>query len=136
VRLSFWRVSIVGRASRESPWISDRTIWALNSVPKDVVGEFDLDLARAIEDTLSGVDVEEPDALVQRLVTAARERVLKPYRRHVNSSRKQLPLVLQSYFTPGEWEIKAMDAARSAISGLPIRFRGACHGARKTADTR
>lgn len=106
-------------------WISAWQAWALRQMPTDA-REFDLDVHQAVEEVLLRLwPTQQPREIVERVVCSAIEKALKPYARQkhidqaVQLARKQLPLHLQRYFEPSEWELKAMARASDAIGALP-----------------
>ena len=115
-------------AEERREWMAAWVAWALNSVPKEAPREIALDVAQVAEETLARIDPEQPQSVVQRLVLAAVEKGLKPWRREkevevaVQEARKQLPALVQRFvqglFEPSEWEVRAMHAAREAIGCL------------------
>jgi hypothetical protein len=103
--------------------------FGLKAIPQDVPREVVLDVQQAIEEVLGSATPSDPQSLLQRLVLAAVERSLGPWKRQqeieriVQEARKQLPFNLQTYsdwFPPTEWEFRAMSAARDAIARIVL----------------
>jgi excisionase family DNA binding protein len=112
-------------AEKRREWMDGWVAWALDALPTDAPRETELDVAQAVEGTLSRLAPEQPQTTIQRLVLAAIEKALTPWRwqrqisEAVQLSRKELPFCVQRYFEPSEWEVKAMERAREAIRSLP-----------------
>jgi hypothetical protein len=112
-------------AEERREWAGGWVAWALNTVPQGASQEIVLDVHQRVEEVLSRLSPECSQGLVQRLVVAAVEDALKPWRREqeveraVQESRTALPVPLRRFLEPSEWECRAMKAARAAISRLP-----------------
>jgi hypothetical protein len=111
-------------AEERREWTDRWVAWALNAVPKDAPREIELDVAQAAEETLSELSPEQPQNTIHRLVVAAIEKSLRPWRRQkqieeiVQLARKELPFFAQNYFEPTMWEMKAVETARNAVRCL------------------
>jgi hypothetical protein len=112
-------------AEERREWTDRWVAWALNAVPKDAPREIELDVAQAVEESLARLAPEQPQTTLHRLVLATIEKALSPWRRQrqieevIQLSRKELPFLVQRYFEPTEWEVKAMERTREAIQFLP-----------------
>jgi hypothetical protein len=112
-------------ATERREWTSEWLAWALDAAPKDAPREVELTIAESVEEALAKLKPEQPQALTHRLVLATIEKALSPWRRQkqieevIQLSRKELPLSIQRYFEPSEWEQRAMETARGAIRSLP-----------------
>jgi len=116
------------RERQRKQWANAWTEYGLKAIPQDVPHEVVLDVQQAIEEVLGNGTPSDPQSLLRRLVLAAVERSLGPWKRQqeieriVQEARKELPFNLQTYsdwFPPTEWEVRAMSAARAAIAHLP-----------------
>jgi hypothetical protein len=114
--------------SQRARWADSWLGYALKSLPQDAPLEIALDVRQAVEDVLSNLTQSQPQNVVQRLVSAAVEKCLKPWRRQeeielaVQGACKELPVSgrrLSDLFPPDEWEVRAMEAAGEAIIRLP-----------------
>jgi hypothetical protein len=105
-------------------WADSWCDWGLRSVPPNAPRAIALDVHESVEAALANLTPEQPQSLVQRLVLAAVDKALEPWKRQqdieraVQEARKELPALLQRYFEPSEWEVRAMQAAREVISCL------------------
>lgn len=121
-RRSERRQSEIERKRRE--WVAAWVAWGLDSFPKDAPREIGLEVHESVEEALAKLTPDQSQSVVQRLVLGAVNKALKPWQhqkeieRAVQESRKELPALLQRYFEPSEWEMRAMQAAREAISCL------------------
>ena len=122
------RRAAAGRQRRQ--WVDAWMQFALQSIPQDAPQDVALDVRQAVEETLEDLEQTQPQSVVQRLVLAAVERGLKPWRRRqeieraLREARKQLPVLARSIIPEmgaelTEWEARATQAARQAISCLP-----------------
>ena len=99
----------------------------MTSVPPDVAGRFASEIQLSVEDALQGVGPGRPRAVVERLVRAAVERVVEPWRRE--QQRKQdisaaANVAADPFRVPGllgyrESQILAQERALRAILALP-----------------
>ncbi len=116
-------------ARQRRQWVDGWMQFALQSIPQDAPQDVALDVRQAVEETLEDLVPTQPQSVVQRLVLAAVERGLKPWRRRqeieraFREARKQLPALARSIIPEmgselTEWETRATQAARQAISCL------------------
>ncbi len=107
-------------------WLDRWLDFALRSVLSDAPREIELDVQQSVEEALGTLDPEQPQHVVQRLVLAAVDKALRPWRRSkeieqaVQEARQQIPWRARSVVTaePSPWEHRAMQAAREAIAKL------------------
>jgi hypothetical protein len=75
------RGEAAAREQRRRAWMQRWTQHALDSLPYGVPREAELDVHATVEQTLMRLQPEQPTALIQRLIGAAVEKALVPWRR-------------------------------------------------------
>lgn len=104
-------------------WLDEWLDFALRSVPADAPREFALSVQETVEETLGRLDPEQPRHVVQRLVLAAVDKALRPWRRSketekaIEEARNQLPCWAKEH-RMSDWELRAVQAATDAIAQL------------------
>jgi excisionase family DNA binding protein len=116
------------RERQRAQWANGWMEYGLKLVPENSPLEVALDVRQAIEEVLDNATPFDPQSLLQRLVLAAVETSLGPWKRQqeieriVQKAREELPFNLRTYSDwspPTQWELRAMSAARAAIAQLP-----------------
>jgi excisionase family DNA binding protein len=116
------------RQEWEAQWVSWAIDWARAEHP-DLPRVIELDVSQTVEDALGGLGPAKPRYLVERIVCAAVDKGLQPWRRNkeieqaIELARQQLPTSAQNWWhpyyrdrvQPSEWETRAIRAAADAI---------------------
>lgn len=122
--------AMAAQARRE--WEDGWLEWALKCVPKEYPREIQLDVHGSVADSLTKLAPEQPRSVIERLVLAAVDKALAPWRRRreiekaLDEARKQLPYSAQGTYSvtgdfedrPSEWDIRARQVAADAIRQL------------------
>ncbi|MGA2186752.1 MAG: helix-turn-helix domain-containing protein [Bryobacteraceae bacterium] len=115
---------------RRRKWIDSWIQYALNSRPYDAPRETELDLHQAVQTALASAQPDQPRYTTQRLVDAAVERALRPWRRKteirkaIESAIRSLPWEINDH---SEWALlknRALEAAAAAINKLQAEATG------------
>ena len=115
---------IVAEQTRRT-WRDRWLEYALDSAPWDAPKRVELSIHAAVEDTLAQLDPDQPDDLVERLVEAAVENALAPWRqaetrqRALEAARIGLPWAMQSTRDYADLKQRAFDLAAEAIDRQP-----------------
>ncbi len=111
-------------ARRRERWENRWHRHALKLLPKEVSPSVKLAVPSLVQEALQKTNPNQPDFMSRRLVNAAVEEVLGPWRRRkqvetiVEKAADRLPLSARSWLTPTEWQIRAKQAARRAVEEL------------------
>ncbi|HEV2388839.1 MAG TPA: hypothetical protein VGS20_16470 [Candidatus Acidoferrales bacterium] len=112
-----------GRIRRE--WLAQWMAYGLEGLSEDMPREAELDVHQAIEEALANLGPGHPHHIVDRLVLAAVEKALAPWRRRkeiqkaIAEAPDQLPFLGRGpRGRPSEWDIQAIRAASDAIEQL------------------
>lgn len=98
--------------------------FALDLLPRDVPPDAELEVPGHVEEALRKTNTNQPDVVVERLVRAAVETALEPWRhlkkidQAVEHAINQLPYGARGWSTPTEWQLRATQAAHQAIRKL------------------
>lgn len=109
---------------RRRQWEIGWSDYALKVLPQDVPRSLGLEVHQAVLEALSELGPDQPAEITKRLVHAAVERALDPWRRRkeidkiIAEASNQLPVFAKSILKPTEWEGRAMRAAADAIAQL------------------
>jgi hypothetical protein len=120
------------RATREAEVRDRRRQWetswlesALKLLPSDMPHSLEVDVHQVVAALLPKLDAQQPEQFTKRLVQAAIEKALQPWRKRneiekiIEQARNQLPAhVRSSSSAPSQWEARAMHAAADAIAQL------------------
>lgn len=107
---------------RRRQWGTRWTDYALNLVPKDAPRGLELDVHQAAADALTTLDPDQPERIVERIVRAAVDRALEPWKRRkeiekiIQESVNNLPFAARGLFKPTEWEVRAHAAAADSVT--------------------
>ena len=110
---------------RRERWENRWQRHALEVLPRDVAPSIKLEVPGLVQEALQKTNPNQPDFLTRRLVDAAVERVLSPWRRLkevetiIEKAADHLPFNARSWSKPTEWQIRAQQAARRDIEELP-----------------
>ncbi|MGB9454975.1 MAG: hypothetical protein WCB12_02965 [Bryobacteraceae bacterium] len=77
------RQTEIAAEQRRQPWRMRWLEYALNSIPSNAPQSVRLDVYQAVDDTLTNFEPTQPDSLTRRLVGAAVDRALAPWRNMV-----------------------------------------------------
>lgn len=114
-------------AQEREQWLDRWLEFGLKSVPHDAPRETQLDVHQTVGETLAKLASDQPNNVVQRLVVAAVEKGLKPWRRKKEieeatiEARNQLPYSARGQVAATDWDLKAMRAASQTIRDLGDR---------------
>lgn len=121
------------QAAREAEAYHRRQVWeaswldyALKLVPGDAPHHFELDVHHVVSELLPRLDSQQSEQLTLRLVQAAIDKALQPWRKEkeiekiIAEARNQLPALARGWScsTPNEWETHVLRAATDAITQL------------------
>jgi excisionase family DNA binding protein len=107
------------RRQWENRWID----FALRLLPKDAPQSLELDVHQTVADALAKFDPDQSEQIIERMVRAAVDKALEPWKRHkeieqaIEEAPKQLPALAQGW--PGrlsQWDTRAIRAAAEAIA--------------------
>jgi len=111
-------------AQRRRQWETRWTDHALNLIPRDASQSFELDVHGAVADALATLDPGLPERIVDRMVRAAVDRALEPWKRGkeiekiIQESVNSLPFAVRGLFKPTTWEIRAQAAAADVVAQI------------------
>jgi hypothetical protein len=110
---------------RRQEWETFWLDYAFKILPRDLPHSLGLDVHQVVADLLPKLDARQPEQLTKRLIQAASDKALQPWRRRkeiekiIGEARNQLPALARSWTrTPNEWDARAMGAAADAIAQL------------------
>jgi excisionase family DNA binding protein len=109
---------------RRERWENRWHRYALEVLPSEVASSVKLEVPSLVREALQKTNPTQPDSLTRRLVDAAVERVLNPWRRRkeveeiIEKAADHLPFSARSWPKPTEWQIRAQQAARRAVEEL------------------
>lgn len=109
-----------------SEWVALWVAYGMECLPPDAPREAELDVHQAIEEALTDLGPDHPQHIVERLVRAAIDKALAPWRRGkeiekaIEDAAQQLPYLARSWdpARPTEWQSRAMRAAAEAVRQL------------------
>lgn len=117
-----WEKEQAKQAEQERlEWIQQWITFALNSLPYEARQEVEIEVHSMVQETLSGVQASQPEAITQRLVEAAVHRALAPWTRKQEISRAlqasagRLPWDLRNRSECAALKQRAWDAAALAL---------------------
>ena len=110
---------------RRRRWLDSWIRYALNSRPYDAPRETELEIHQTVQTALASVQPDQPRHTTQRLVDAAVEKVLRPWKR-----KKEIRSAIESSINRLPWDInyrpewaplkqRALEAAAATIGKLP-----------------
>jgi excisionase family DNA binding protein len=110
---------------RRRKWLDSWIQYALNSRPHDAPRETELEIHQVVQTALASLSPDQPQYTTQRLVDAAVEKVLRPWKR-----KKEIRSAAESALNRLPWDInyrpewapvkqRALEAAAAAIGKLP-----------------
>ena len=119
------KAEAVQAEQRRRKWLNSWIQHALNSRPHDAPRETELEIHQAVQTVLASVQPDQPWYTTQRLVDAAVEKVLRPWKR-----KKEIRSATESSLSRLPWDInygrewapvkqRALEAAAAAIGKLP-----------------
>jgi hypothetical protein len=110
--------------ARKRAWCDEWQAYALRALPADAPSACRIEVHRSVAGVLVQLDHYKPEYIVRQLVEAAVQAVLRPYERQKRIARiiaesvETLPPTARSWSTPTIWQVKAKQAAASAIGKL------------------
>lgn len=115
---------------RRREWFDSWIQYALRSRPHDAPREIELEIHQAVQAALASLHPDQPRCTTQRLVDAAVEKVLRPWKR-----KKEIRSAIESSISRLPWDIaygpewapvkqRALDAAAAAVGKLPADATG------------
>lgn len=118
------RVESAQIEQRRLQWIHQWTEYAFSSLPRDLPREVELEVHGSVQQALSGLQMGQPAAITTRLVQAAVERALRPWKR-----KQEIERAVRAGMAKLAWEVRhgsdfaelkqrAWRAAAGAISKL------------------
>ena len=112
------------RDRRRRRWFDDWQRYSLDSFPREARNQVEKGVYEAVTQVLGELEPEQDSGITRRLVDAAVERALAPWRTRkeieqaIEDAVNRLPSGARSYFKPTAWQIQATQAARQAIRQL------------------
>jgi len=121
-RAELERAETARAAEQRREWINGWIQYALNSMPPGVPRETELDVNTAVEQVLANFQYCQSEITIRRLVIAAVEKVLAPWRREqqrrdaVEAAMNQLPLGVRFRPEFAPLKLHAIEAASAAVA--------------------
>jgi excisionase family DNA binding protein len=109
---------------RRERWESRWQRYALQVLPREVAPSIKLAVPGLLQQVLQQTNPNQPDFMTRRLVDAAVEKVVSPWRRSkevetiIEKAADHLPFGARSWSKPTDWQIRAQQAARRAVEEL------------------
>ena len=106
---------------RRHAWVQEWTQYALNSLPSDARRAVEIEVHTAVQETLSALQPNQPEAITRRLVDAAVHRALGPWKRKqdieraLNAGMNRLSWDIQYRRECAPLKQRAWDAAVAAL---------------------
>ncbi len=86
---------------RRQQWVHKWTQYALNSLPDDAWGEVEMKVHTSVQEALSLLRPDQPDAITRRLVDAAAQQALRPWTR-----KQEIERALQAAMNNLAWDVQ------------------------------
>jgi excisionase family DNA binding protein len=105
---------------RRQAWVNQRLQYALDSLPHDAPREVELDVHATVQQALAEIAPRQPATITTRLVTAAVEKALRPWRR-----KQEVDAAIETAMDKLDWDVRN----GSSFAGLKQRAWDAAVGA-------
>jgi excisionase family DNA binding protein len=118
------RIARLQSEQRRQQWADRWLQYALKAVPSDAPQQITLDVHQMVAEALERLQPSQPEYIVRRVVDAAEEKALAPWKRQkdirkiIDDAREKLPYGAKGYREPTNWETRVLQESAAEIATL------------------